>query len=153
MWPFFTFCASRVIAGGGSAPPGPKPGAISVERRALHASSGTLKTPAEWPWFCVSLTAATRLFAMLEVLVLENIALADLHLREAEERIAAQRLRIANSVGQEREKAEALLETFLDVFDQMQKHRTLLNEELRLCRLSYYALWPPFDLCTVCTHE
>ena len=77
---------------------------------------------------------------MLEALVMQHIALADRHLREAEERIAAQRLRVANFVGQEREKAEALLETFLQILDQMQKHRTLLDEELRLCRLSHCAL-------------
>ena len=69
---------------------------------------------------------------MLEALVSEHIALADL--REAEARIAAQRLRVENFVGQEREKAAALLETFLQILDQMQKHRTLLDEELRLCR-------------------
>ena len=69
---------------------------------------------------------------MLEALVSEHIALADL--REAEARIAAQRLRVENFVGQEREKAAALLETFLQILDQMQKHRALLDEELRLCR-------------------
>jgi hypothetical protein len=76
---------------------------------------------------------------MLEALVLEHIALADMHVREAEERIAAHRLRVGNSVGQQREIAEALLETFLSLFDQMQRHRTLLKEELRLCRSSFYA--------------
>ena len=36
---------------------------------------------------------------MLEALVSEHIALADRHLREAEERVALQRLRATNSVG------------------------------------------------------
>ena len=98
------------------------------------------KTPDEAEGFYVNLAAAKRLFAMLEALVLEHIALPDRHLREAEERIAAQRLRVANSVAQEREKVEALLETFLQILDQMRKHRALLDEELRLCRISYYAL-------------
>ena len=79
------------------------------------------KTPDEAEGFYVNLAAAKRLFAMLEALVLEHIALADRHLREAEERIAAQRLRVANSVAQEREKVEALLETFLQILDQMRK--------------------------------
>jgi hypothetical protein len=70
----------------------------------------------------------------LEALLSEHIALADRHLREAKERVALQRLRVTNSVGQEREKAEALLETFLQILDQMRKHRALLDEELRLCR-------------------
>ena len=77
---------------------------------------------------------------MLEALVLERIALADRHLRDAEGRIAVQRWRVTNYVGEEKEKAAARLNDLLQSLDQIRIHRVHLNEELRLCRISYYAL-------------
>ena len=68
----------------------------------------------------------------MESLIRNHIDLADRHLREAEERIAAQLLRVAGAAGREGEKAAALLETFLQIRDQMQIHRDLLDEVLRL---------------------
>jgi hypothetical protein len=91
---------------------------------------------------CRSGEMATGPTAMqeLEALVLEQLALTDQRLGEMQERIDLQRLRLATFAGRESEKAAALLSSLLSDLSETQRHRDLLNEELRLCRLSYYAL-------------
>ncbi|WP_125461701.1 MULTISPECIES: hypothetical protein [Rhodomicrobium] len=59
----------------------------------------------------------------MKALILDQIALADTHLCEAEDRIAQQRLRIVNCTGPDRARATALLETFLEIYEQMLIHR------------------------------
>ncbi|WP_088347381.1 MULTISPECIES: hypothetical protein [Rhodomicrobium] len=71
---------------------------------------------------------------MREQQILDHIALSDLHLQEAEARVALQRSHVANSEGAQREKATDVLTTYLEILDQMIIHRQLLNKELLILR-------------------
>lgn len=62
----------------------------------------------------------------------EHLALADQHIREAEERIARQEMLISAmaAAGHDTHDAETLLRTFYEVLATFQKHRRLIVAEL-----------------------
>ena len=67
-------------------------------------------------------------------MLLGRIALSDRHLAEAEERISQQRLRVASSTGVENARALSVLNKYLGNLEQLQIYRSILDEDLRLCR-------------------